>query len=69
MIRALELFATQEPMTGPGSREKLLDAMPGDNLSLVNVVQGMMIHIRSAEHLGVTFTDATRRKSPCGRPL
>ena len=60
MKDSLRYYATPGPMTNPGRYGLLLDDLPGDIATLVNTVQGLIIHIFWAGRYGVELDDARR---------
>lgn len=51
-------FTSHGPISDPGPRASLLDDLPGDIASLVEVVQGLMIHVFWADQYGVALDEA-----------
>jgi hypothetical protein len=52
MDATLEYFATQGPITSPGTQAGRLEDLPTGLEALCRVVQGLMLHIFWAEHYG-----------------
>jgi hypothetical protein len=55
-------YATPGPMTDAGECAPLFDDLPADIPSLVEVVQGLLIHIFWAERYGVTLSEERKQE-------
>jgi len=53
----LEYYASPGPMTDPGTYAALFDGLPSNVSELVEVVQGVLLHIFWAERYGVVLSD------------
>lgn len=56
----LTYFAQYGKMTHPGSYAHLYDDLPSDVPSLVEVVQGLIVHVFWAERYGLTLTETRK---------
>ncbi len=64
----LSYYAAPGPMTDPGEHAARFDALPTAVPDLVEVVQGMLLHMHWAEAYGVTLTDE-RKEEASIRPV
>jgi hypothetical protein len=58
----LMYYAAPGPMTDAGEYAPLFDGLPADIPSLVEVVQGLLIHIFWAERYGVTLSEERKQE-------
>jgi len=58
----LEFYRQQSPITDPGEYAGYFDDLPGDFVELFGVLNGVMLHYRSAQSLKLPLTRAQRRE-------
>ncbi len=61
-MNPLDYYAQPDLMTTPREHADFLNDLPRDLASLVNIVQGAMIHIFWAERYGIKLTDARKQE-------
>ena len=62
MDTRLEYYLQHSPITDPGPFTGLLDPLPDHIPTLVEIIQGLLLHRLAAEHIGVTLTVESRRE-------
>ncbi len=62
LTHPLDYYATPGSMTDPGEHTHLFDGLPTQIEDLVEVVQGLLLHIFWAERLGATLTEARQQE-------
>ncbi len=58
----LDFYRQQSPITDPGEYAGYFDDLPGDYVELFEVLNGVMLHYRSAQKLKLPLTRAQRRE-------
>ena len=59
----LDFYATPAPITSPGKFIALVDELPGDPLSLIHAVPGLVIHEYLASNYGLTVPNERKSES------
>ena len=62
MENIIEFYTQHSPITDPGEYGYMFDDLPEDLISLYQVINGFMLHYRSAQHLKLPLSREQRRE-------